>query len=95
MPRCVGEGGRYQFVYDRENDQVLEWIDEPNYGWLWLNAFSACAEIEGTPRFAEAASNLFDASLSYFSAAEEIYTREWSSLLGFGGYYLKRQGGGA
>ena len=89
------EGGRYQFVYDRENDQVLEWIDEPNYGWLWLNAFSACAEVEGTPRFAEAASNLFDASLSYFSAAEEIYTREWSSLLGFGGYYLKRQGGGA
>lgn len=89
------EGGRYEFVYDREGDNVLEWTGEPNYGWLWLNAFSSCASIEGEERFAETADDLFDVILSHFQSTDEISIREWSSLLGFGGYYLEKKAGGA
>ncbi len=88
-------GGAYEFAYYREGNDIQEWTAEPNYGWLLLNAFSACAEIEGAPRFLEAAEDLFDASLSHYSAAEEISIREWSSILGFGGHYLHRKNGGA
>ena len=81
-------GGVYEFVYDRDSEQIYEWIDRSNYGWLWLGSFSACAEIGEQPSFNEAADALFDNALSEFSSSEEISTRDWSSLLGFGGRYL-------
>jgi len=84
----------YTFVYDREDGDV-EWTDELNYGWLWLSPLAACAEIEGQGRFADAADDLFEANLSYYSSTDEVSIRQWSSLLGFGGYYLAKKGGGA
>jgi hypothetical protein len=88
-------GGGYDLVYVRDGDEIEQWIDEPNYAWLWLNPLAACAEIEGAPRFAEIADDLFDYALSHYGGAEWIAAREWSSLLGFGGYYLARKNGGA
>lgn len=88
------ENGGYEFVYDRDGDDI-EWTNELNYGWLWLNPFAACAEIEGDGRFADTADDLFDAGLSYFGSAQAVSIREWSSLLGFGGYYLAKKGGGS
>ena len=84
----------YEFVYDREGAS-FEWTDELNYGWLWLSPLAACAEIAGQDRFADAADDLFEANLAHFSATDEISIRQWSSLLGFGGYYLAKKGGGA
>ncbi len=84
----------YEFVYVRDGNDI-EWTDEMNYGWLWLSPLAACAEIEGQSRFAEAADDLFNASISHFSATDDISIRQWSSLLGFGGYYLSKKGGGA
>ncbi len=89
------EGGGYAFVYDRDEDKVLEWTEEPNYGWIWLNALTACASIEGQPRFAETADDLFDATLSHYRTQDEITIRDWSSILGFSGYYLEKKAGGA
>ena len=84
-------GGRYEFVYDRNGDEILEWSDYANYGWLWLDSLHACAEIGNQPSFNEAADAIYKNAIDDFSskAKEEIATREWTSLLGFGVRYLE------
>lgn len=82
--------GNVDFVYVRDGDQILEWSDQPNYGLLWLDSLTACAEIAGQPSFKEAADALFDAAVNDFRAREGVPTREWSSLLSFGGYFREK-----
>jgi hypothetical protein len=85
-------GGAYEYVYDRTpEDEILEWIEEPNYGWLWLSGFAACAEILPSERYAALADGLFEHLIDFAGSQETIAVREWSSILAYGGYYLERR----
>ncbi len=87
-------GGTYQMVYDRDPERSeVKWTDEPNYGWLWLSALAACADIDdrNPSAFTDLSDDLFAYLLSAYNADSAPPIRSWSSALGFGGYYLERQ----
>ena len=87
-------GGVYEFVYDRDpRREEIQWTDKANYGWLWLSAITACAEIDdrNPGEFAEFADDLFAYLLSSYNSGRSHSIRTWSSALAFGGYYLERQ----
>ncbi|MEZ5935875.1 MAG: hypothetical protein R3F54_28985 [Alphaproteobacteria bacterium] len=86
-------GGVYEFVYDRDPEREVQWTDEPNYGWLWLSALAACAEIEerNPAAYARLADDLFAYLLSSFTSGRDPSIRSWSSALAFGGYYLEKR----
>lgn len=85
-------GGAYDFVYERSPTEIIEWTDEPSYGWLWLSGLEACSQIDDKDpqRFAKLADDMYGFLLSTYRNETEIPIRIWSSILGFGGYHLAR-----
>lgn len=83
-------GGAYDFVYERTPSDIVEWTDEASYGWLWLSGLEACAKVDeaNAEGYAKLADDMFNYLVSVYDDEENISIRVWSSILGFGGYYL-------